>query len=109
MERERILRNVSALLLRLFEVEVPHQEMYDALVETFRFLKEEALTEEEVKNAECLLVMRILNELGYFPEHPLFDTFIGVRKLSKGFVEEFKPHRALALSQINKSLKESHL
>ena len=100
--------NISNLLKRLLAGEESNPELFSDLVRGFSVL-EKAQNEIEVRNIEIIMVLRILNNLGY-----VGDNNKEIEKLVKSPFEEdviFEAgrQRSKILNEINKALSETHL
>ena len=63
---------------------------------------------ESLLNIEAILVLRILNNLGYIGENEVLQNLIK-SPFEENLVFEVSKDRAKVLHQINKALKETHL
>lgn len=102
-----ILANMSRLLKRLLPGEEFNENLFTDLVNGLHVL-EKADKAEDLRNIEALMVLRILNNLGYIGDSDALKDFI-----SSPFVYDLLPEasakRLHILSQINKALKETQL
>jgi DNA repair protein RecO (recombination protein O) len=106
--QHRILSQISLVLQKMIPGESPHQEIFSTTKNAFDFL--ESLQDEESKNLEILLVLRILFLLGYvgdidYARYFLMDT----KKYDKEILERVEKDKNNLISLINKALKESQL
>jgi len=69
---------------------------------------EKAETSEELRNIETIIVLRILNNLGYIGAGDAVDTLIQ-SPFEENLVFEASKERTKILKAINKALKETHL
>ena len=99
--------NIAKLLKRLLAGEDPNKDLFMDLLKGLSVL-EKSKTKDELRNIEAIIVLRILNNLGYIGGNEVLQDFI-----KSPFEEEviFKvaESRAKILHQINKALKETHL
>ncbi len=98
---------VFSLIKHLLAGEEKNAPLYVLLRDGFDFLKNE-ITGEQLKNFECLLVLRILGNLGYFGTEK-FQSFIESGEWSFDLLSLFDPLRNEALRGINSSLQASSL
>lgn len=102
----RILSTVKMLVAG----EEANPALYEILNKAFLFLEtEESLTDEDIKNIETILMLRILNNLGYFGDHSSFGVFVSDDIWSREIVNLMQKDRIKAISIINSSLKASNL
>ncbi len=99
--------NISKLLKRLLAGEDPNKDLFMDLLNGLSILGK-STTKDELRNIEAIIVLRVLNNLGYIGGNEVLQDFI-----KSPFEEEilFKvsESRAKILHQINKALKETHL
>ncbi len=103
----KVLANISHLLKRLLAGIEPNVILFDDLLNGLSILEKSA-TKEELSNIEAIMVLRILNNLGYIGEEESIKTFIK-SPFEKNLVFEISKNRTKILSQINQALKETHL
>ena len=72
------------------------------------FILEKSETKEELHNIEVIIVLRILNNLGYIGENETLQNIIK-SPFEKDLIFEVSRSRTKILSAINKALKETHL
>ena len=99
---------VSKLLLRLIQGEEPVMELFKTVDEGFAALSR-AMTEQEVKSIESVLVLRVLAHLGYLPRTPELLPFIEADFFSLELTAEVERSRALLMRAINESLSATGL
>lgn len=103
----KVFARISKLLRRL----LPEQESNESLFrEVFNGLSalERTKEQEEVNNIEILMVLRILNNLGYIGDNDSFDHLIKSPFEEELFFEMSK-NKLEAIREINKALKETQL
>ncbi len=100
-----VVRSFS-LLKHLLAGEEKNTELFVLFEGAFQFLKELSLA--QLKNFECLFVLRTLANLGYFGQEK-FERFVNTSDWSVAFLDELEPLRREALAEINKSLSASSL
>jgi DNA repair protein RecO len=98
---------VFALLKRLLHGEEGNAYLYTSVEEAFHYLKN--AKEDEARDVECILVMRILYALGYMGSHSELKPFVVSPYLTDGLVLQIAPVRKKILTEINRSLHESQL
>lgn len=105
----RLAARISSLLQRLVAGEEKNGHLFDMVAMALRFVAAAALTEEELANTECILVLAILHELGYLQDESAFRPFIGDISWSRELVQSAAPLRLKIVAQINTSLRESQM
>ena len=103
---------VSRLLQRLINGEEPVGELYDTVTRGLICLSEVEDT-SDAEAIECILVLRILDRLGYLPFSPVHEPFLmppgsGGFLLKEG-VEQAKGVRLQLIRTINESLSATGL
>jgi len=99
--------NISKLLKRLLAGEDPNKDLFLDLINGLSVL-EKAETKEELRNIEAIIVLRILNNLGYIGGNEILQDFIK-SPFEEDLIFKVSESRAKILHQINKALKETHL
>ncbi|MEK7185103.1 MAG: DNA repair protein RecO [Patescibacteria group bacterium] len=101
---------VLATIKTLVAGEEANPALYETLSTAFAFLENENLTSEEIKNVEAILMLRILDNLGYFGSHTELGAFVAdPSHWSRELLAEMQNERSRAILAINNSLKASHL
>lgn len=110
-EREKLAlcANTFALIRKLVTGEEKNPELFEILDAGFSFLECADLKSEDIKNTEAILMLRILNNLGYFGGSQALDVFVKESGWSAELLIEMSATRRSAISIINKSLEASHL
>lgn len=104
-----VAARISSLLQRLVAGEEKNDHLFDTVSTALHFLSAETLSEEELANAECILVLSILHELGYLQDESAFQPFVGDVQWSRDLVRSAAPLRTKIIAQINTSLRESQM
>ncbi len=99
--------NISKLLKRLLAGEDPNKDLFVDLISGLTVL-EKAETKEELRNIEAIIVLRILNNLGYIGGNETLKDFIE-SPFEENLIFKISESRAKILHQINKALRETHL
>ena len=99
--------NISKLLKRLLAGEDPNKDLFVDLIGVLHIL-EKSKTKEELRNIEAIIVLRVLNNLGYIGGNEILQEFIK-SPFEEELVFKVPESRAKILHQINKALKETHL
>ncbi|MFA6325360.1 MAG: DNA repair protein RecO [Candidatus Paceibacterota bacterium] len=106
-ETLKVFVNIARLLKRLLAGEDPNRELFEDLLDGFSVL-EKCKNEDELQNIEMILVLRILNNLGYIGSHDSLRSFIK-SPFNGDLVFGISKNRNKILTEINKALKETHL
>ncbi len=99
--------NITRLLKRLLAGEEPNVILFDDLVKGLNVL-EKIKEIEQINHMEIILVLRILNNLGYIGSNLNVDNLI-TSPFEHQLVFEVAKSRKDILNTINKALKETHL
>ncbi len=98
---------ISKLLARLIHGEEVAPALFEAVVRGLELLCA-ARRKEEIESIECVLVLRILFNLGYLPKTEFLTPFVE-QGLSLELAAEAARSRALLLKTINESLQATGL
>jgi len=103
----KIFSNIARLLRRLLAGTEPNEKLFSDLFNGLLVL-EKASTPEELRNIEIILVLRILNNLGYIGEEEALSN-LTKSPFEDELVFKVSKDRARILKEINRALKETHL
>ncbi|MFA6585881.1 MAG: DNA repair protein RecO [Candidatus Paceibacterota bacterium] len=103
----KVFVNISKLLKRLLAGEDPNEVLFNDLLNGL-FILEKSETKDELRNIEVIIVLRILNNLGYIGGNEVLKDFIR-SPFEEDLVFKASENRTKILYQINKALKETHL
>ena len=106
-ETLEVFSNISRLLKRLLVGEDKNEALFVDLLNGLTIL-EKCETQEDLHNIEAIIVLRILNNLGYIGENQVLKTLIK-SPFEKDLIFTIGKSRAKILSEINKALQETHL
>lgn len=106
-ETFEIFSNIARLLKRLLAGEDPNEALFSDVIKGLCVLEKTKET-EDLRNMEAILVLRILNNLGYIGESLNLDSIIE-SPFDMDLVFSVNKNRKEILSHINKALKETHL
>ncbi len=99
--------NIARLLKRLLAGVEPNDTLFSDVLNGLCIL--EKITKwEDLPNIEAIIVLRILNNLGYIGESEIMAN-LTKSPFEENLVFEVSKDRAKVLSHINKALKETHL
>ena len=114
-ETLEVVANITRLLKRLLTGEYPNETLFADLIDGLSILekveREEPIRQlagGDLQSIEIIIVLRILNNLGYIGGSQKLDTFVK-SPFEKELVLEVSKSRREILNQINKALKETHL
>ncbi|KKQ88236.1 MAG: repair protein RecO protein [Parcubacteria group bacterium GW2011_GWF2_38_8] len=99
--------NISKLLKRLLAGEDPNKPLFVDLINGLSVL-EKSDAKSELRNIEMIIVLRILDNLGYIGSNEVLENFIK-SPFEEDLVFKASESKKKILSQINKALKETHL
>lgn len=102
-----ILSNISRLLKRLLPGEEFNENLFTDLVNGLTVL-EKSESKDDLRNIEAVMVLRMLNSLGYIGESEALKDFVN-SPFVYDLIPEASQKRLHILSQINKALKETQL
>lgn len=106
-ETFKVFNNIVNLLKRLLAGEEKNENLFLDLIAGLLIL-EKAKSLEEIQNAEIIIVLRILNNLGYIGKMEGLQNLIH-SPLEKELIFEVNENRLKILSEINKALRETQL
>jgi recombinational DNA repair protein (RecF pathway) len=106
-ETLKVFVNISRLLKRLLAGVEPNESLFADVLSGLLML-EKAITQEDLRNIEAIMVLRIVNNLGYIGENEIFKSLIK-SPFEENMIFEVSKNRRIILSEINKALKETHL
>ncbi len=104
----KMTANIFRLLQRLCQGEDRNEILFGHLIDIYNFFENESLDFNDLKNFECVSVVRILHSLGYIGSGERIN-FFATTTLARPILEEVSLVRQMLIQEINKSLKESHL
>jgi DNA repair protein RecO (recombination protein O) len=103
-----VVAHILGLIKRLVAGEQKDQALFDILSEGFIFLESQQEWGEELKLFEIIVVLRILDNLGYLRQRHEFQAFL--RDVwSESLLIAMAEYKVMALKEINSSLKETQL
>jgi DNA repair protein RecO len=101
-----VFSNIANLLKRLLAGIEPNEALFVDLINGLSVL--EKIENRDLRNIEAIIVLRILNNLGYIGENKTLQNLIK-SPFEESLVFEISKSRPEVLHQINKALKETHL
>ncbi|MDE2040764.1 MAG: recombination protein O N-terminal domain-containing protein [Patescibacteria group bacterium] len=107
---QELIGRIAVLLRRLLHGEESQPRLFMAIESARDFLqRERALTADQFKALESVIVLRILDALGYIGNDRLIEARFRTEPLTPGFLAELAPERMRMNVHINKALRESQL
>jgi len=106
-ENLAVFANISALLKRLLAGVEPNEALFIDLLNGLSIL-EKIENQEDLRNAEAVIVLRIVHNLGYIGGNNILEAFIQ-SPFEQEIIFRASKNRKIILSEINKALKETHL
>jgi DNA repair protein RecO len=103
-----LIAQLSALLKRLLGGEEKNELLFSMIAEGIAFLEQKKYETHELKLLEIIMVLRILNNLGYLRHVQEFKPFLD-NAMSYELLHAMEPLKAQALKEINMSLRETQL
>ncbi|MES3032160.1 MAG: DNA repair protein RecO [Patescibacteria group bacterium] len=107
LENFKVFANIARLLRRLLAGVEPNEALFADLLNGL-LIVEKAETKEDLRNLEIIIVLRILNNLGYIGDNEILQN-LTKSPFEENLVFEVLKDRTKVLNQINKALKETHL
>ena len=102
-----IFTNIGRLLKRLLAGEYPNKILFADLLNGLHFL-EKSKNIDESQNIEMIIVLRVLNNLGYIGNNEILKN-ITKSPYEDTLIFEVSRNRTKILSEINKAIHETHL
>ena len=102
-----VFYNIGNLLKRLLAGVEPNESLFTDLISGLSLL-EKVENQNDLRNVEAIIVLRILNNLGYIGGNETLQSLIK-SPFEADLLFEISKSRMEVLRQINKALKETHL
>lgn len=102
----KVISQITFVLMQMIQGEVPQKEIFEIVKKGYIFLKE--LSEQSVLDFETLMVLRILNQLGYVVKDDSTEVYLN-NEWNQELIREVRENRINIVGIINKALKASHL
>lgn len=106
-ETLEVVSNIANLLKRLLAGAEQNEALFADLINGLTIL-ENIGSKENLRNIEAIIVLRILNNLGYIGGDETLQNLVK-SSFEENLLFEVSKSRPQVLSQINKALKETHL
>jgi DNA repair protein RecO len=105
-ETLQVFCNIANLLKRLLAGVEPNEALFMDLLNGLSIL--EKTEKKDLQNIEVIIVLRILNNLGYLGGDEILQNLVQ-SPFEQNLIFEVSKSRREVLHQINKALKETHL
>jgi DNA repair protein RecO len=102
-----VVYNIANLLKRLLAGVEKNELLFADLINGLSIL-EKIKKKEDLRNIEAVIVLRILNNLGYIGGNEILQSLVR-SPFEENLIFEVSKSRSQVLHQINKALKETHL
>lgn len=99
---------IGRLLLRLIQGEEPVRDLFGVVSNGLAHIAQEP-DEQTLLHIECILVLRILAQLGYVEGGEAVNEFLKTNDFSESLIAEAKKQRSTLIRAINASLAETGL
>ncbi len=106
--RRRIAANHTELTRRLIQGEERHESLFDDIIRGLTFLST-LYDGESLRDAELLLVMQLLNSLGYWGGHSDLSPMLETTNYSDADLQNVRAKRSQIVASVNESLRSSQL
>lgn len=103
----KVFANIARLLKRLLAGVEPNEVLFSDLLQGLLAI-ENATTDQDLRNLEAVIVLRIIHNLGYIGDSLSLQDFIK-SPFEDDMMLKVAQSRTKILSEINKALKETHL
>ena len=100
---------ILKILKRLVAGEEKNEELFDVVLTAYYFLQKPELDQTTLRNAEYIIMLRILHRLGYIRSIVTLEPFLKDNSFTDELFQAMTPLKTIALKEINTALKESHL
>lgn len=104
-----VCAHTLALIKKLVAGEEKNETLFDIVRTAFVFFSHETLSSAELRSAECVLMLRIVDNLGYLNPSSSLRRFVETSQWTRELVGEMEPYCREAVREINASIKESQL
>lgn len=104
----KTISNVFSVLLKMIVGEIPDAKTFSVVSNGFMYLKN--IAKEECINFEILMLLRILNRLGYIAKDDHVNMFLDeLEKWDDDILKNISDNKTNLVAIINKALRESQL
>jgi recombinational DNA repair protein (RecF pathway) len=99
----KVMANVASLLKRLLQGEEVGSNLFTIVSNFFEFMVK--AKREEIFFAECLVLLRILNQLGFLANEPKLEPYLKSLSFEEEMFLGFSSNKGVFVSLINQSLR----
>jgi recombinational DNA repair protein (RecF pathway) len=96
-----LLVRLQTVLRQLLAGPEESSQLFGDLRSLADFLLVTKLTSAQLRSAEAIFLLRLLEQLGYLPPQPSFKEFLQVGTWSVSLLDEFSPVAGRAIKEIN--------
>ncbi len=97
------------LIKKLVTGEERNEKLFDIVSEGIKFLEENNLDSKQISNLECIMMLRIVSNLGYLTSDKDLEYFVENNEWNADLLSLIEKHKTKAVKEINLSIKESQL
>lgn len=108
-EKFLVCAHVLSIIKKLVAGEEKNEALFDIVQSGFDFLEDNALNKEEVSFFECILMLRIVSNLGYLTSDHDLRVFVESKDWNSDLLVQMEKYKKKAIFEINKSIRESQL
>lgn len=103
-QKRELTIQIFSLLRRLMPGEEKYEDLFLDIKDALFFMGFQELNKEEIKNFECIIMLRILKSLGYLKDSDNLRSFVDFQNWHMDNIMAMKEGRKYAISAINSSL-----
>jgi len=107
-QRFILISNLFRLISRLVPESEINIKLFSHIAEVYKMLLCEPLSISDIKDLECIVVLRALHSLGYVGDSKDISIFV-TSALTRPIITSVSSRRGKIISEINRSLEESQL
>jgi len=107
--KKKVFLNIISLIKRLLVGQLSNEQMWQEVYSGFCFLKNTNLTKKELQFFEVIMVLKILNHLGYWGESKELDFFVENKIWNTETLNKMNEFYKDTIRKINNALAQSHL
>ena len=108
-ERVLTLARVLTIVERLVRGEEKNTGLYDIVEQGYEHLSKNTLSPDEILTLECLLLLRVLHNLGYLKHEARVTEHVVRNDMTPEALTAVAAYRKECIVEINRALKESQL
>lgn len=105
-EERKLVVRILTLLKRLLPGEEKNERLFEVIEKFYKYLSSNNL---KIELVEYLIVLRILNSLGYISSKDIFMDILPSADINEEILEKVSKVKESILKEINNALKESQL